>query len=100
MHPSTLGKVLDVTRLLSLYLFSVILLDCFELLLLQQNQCGLNDIKFCLQGTEKVLHVIQEEFPDLEIISLSGNICTDKKPAAMNWLVKCLMSVYQCVTKH
>ena len=25
-------------------------------------------------------------FPDLEIISLSGNYCTDKKPSAINWI--------------
>jgi hypothetical protein len=30
--------------------------------------------------------VIQNHFPDLEIVSLSGNFCTDKKPAAVNWL--------------
>ncbi|XP_053405372.1 3-hydroxy-3-methylglutaryl-coenzyme A reductase-like isoform X2 [Mercenaria mercenaria] len=38
------------------------------------------------KGTEKVLHSLQEEFSDLEIISLSGNICTDKKPSAINWI--------------
>lgn len=38
------------------------------------------------KGTEKVLHVLQEQFADLEIISLSGNICTDKKPSAINWI--------------
>ncbi|XP_060585378.1 3-hydroxy-3-methylglutaryl-coenzyme A reductase-like [Ruditapes philippinarum] len=38
------------------------------------------------KGTEKVLHTLQEEFADLEIISLSGNICTDKKPSAINWI--------------
>merc|ERR1719427_1710810 len=25
-------------------------------------------------------------FPDMEIVSLSGNFCTDKKPAAVNWV--------------
>ena len=25
-------------------------------------------------------------FPDLEVLSLSGNFCTDKKPSAVNWL--------------
>ena len=28
----------------------------------------------------------QDVFPDMEIISLSGNFCTDKKPAAVNWV--------------
>ena len=39
-----------------------------------------------LQGTEKSLGVIAGLFPSMEIISLSGNFCTDKKPAAINWI--------------
>ena len=27
-----------------------------------------------------------DHFPDMEIMSLSGNFCTDKKPSAINWL--------------
>ena len=38
------------------------------------------------KGTEKSLHTVQEHFPDMEILSLSGNFCTDKKPAAVNWI--------------
>lgn len=38
------------------------------------------------KGTEKSLNKLQEFFPMLEIISLSGNFCTDKKPAAINWV--------------
>lgn len=38
------------------------------------------------KGSEKALHELQEDFPDMEIVSLSGNFCTDKKPAAINWL--------------
>ena len=38
------------------------------------------------KGTEKALHTLQESFPDLEILSLSGNFCTDKKPSAVNWI--------------
>jgi hydroxymethylglutaryl-CoA reductase (NADPH) len=30
--------------------------------------------------------VASEKFEDLHIISLSGNYCTDKKPAAVNWI--------------
>ena len=29
---------------------------------------------------------MKEKFPSLEIISLSGNFCTDKKPSAINWV--------------
>ena len=39
-----------------------------------------------LQGTEKSLGYLQKQFPDLEVLSLSGNLCTDKKPSAMNWI--------------
>lgn len=45
---------------------------------------GMNMIS---KGTEITLKKIQEEvFPDMEILSLSGNFCTDKKPAAINWV--------------
>ncbi|CAL1537459.1 unnamed protein product [Lymnaea stagnalis] len=38
------------------------------------------------KGSEKSLLMLTEKFPDMEIISLSGNYCTDKKPAAINWI--------------
>lgn len=38
------------------------------------------------KGTERSLQTLQTYFPDMEIISLSGNLCTDKKPAAVNWI--------------
>lgn len=38
------------------------------------------------KGTEKSLQAVQTRFPDMEILSLSGNFCTDKKPAAVNWI--------------
>ncbi|XP_059172811.1 3-hydroxy-3-methylglutaryl-coenzyme A reductase-like [Physella acuta] len=38
------------------------------------------------KGSEKSLNMLVEKFPDMEIISLSGNFCTDKKPAAINWI--------------
>eukprot|EP01113_Clastostelium_recurvatum_P000352 TRINITY_DN1014_c0_g1_i1.p1 TRINITY_DN1014_c0_g1~~TRINITY_DN1014_c0_g1_i1.p1 ORF type:complete len:500 (-),score=101.00 TRINITY_DN1014_c0_g1_i1:57-1556(-) len=44
---------------------------------------GMNMIS---KGVEKVLDVIQTYFADMEIMSLSGNMCTDKKPSAINWL--------------
>lgn len=39
-----------------------------------------------LQGTEQALHALQTMFPNIEIMSLSGNYCTDKKVAAINWI--------------
>uniref|UniRef100_A0A182FPY6 3-hydroxy-3-methylglutaryl coenzyme A reductase n=1 Tax=Anopheles albimanus TaxID=7167 RepID=A0A182FPY6_ANOAL len=38
------------------------------------------------KGTERALRDIQAVFPDMVIISLSGNFCSDKKPAAINWI--------------
>ncbi|XP_046433654.1 3-hydroxy-3-methylglutaryl-coenzyme A reductase [Neodiprion fabricii] len=38
------------------------------------------------KGTEKSLQAVQKIFTDMEILSLSGNFCTDKKPAAVNWV--------------
>jgi len=36
-------------------------------------------------SNEVVIHLL-EMFPGTELASLSGNMCTDKKPAAVNWL--------------
>ncbi|XP_078313905.1 3-hydroxy-3-methylglutaryl-coenzyme A reductase-like [Crassostrea virginica] len=38
------------------------------------------------KGSEKVIHHVNEHFPDMELLSLSGNYCTDKKQAAVNWI--------------
>jgi len=44
---------------------------------------GMNMIS---KGVEKVLEMLQTFFHDMEVIALSGNMCTDKKPAAVNWI--------------
>ncbi|KAK5107309.1 hypothetical protein LTR62_001402 [Meristemomyces frigidus] len=46
---------------------------------------GMNMIS---KGVENALRVMREEagFDDMAIISVSGNYCTDKKPAAINWI--------------
>jgi len=38
------------------------------------------------KGVERVLEYLMEVFPDMVILSLSGNYCTDKKPSAINWI--------------
>ena len=44
---------------------------------------GMNMIsKAVLQAME----VLKAEFPALEVLALSGNVCTDKKPSAINWI--------------
>lgn len=40
-----------------------------------------------LQGTEQALSRLKQHFPDVEVLSLSGNYCTDKKSAAINWIL-------------
>ncbi|KAF6757834.1 hydroxymethylglutaryl-CoA reductase [Ephemerocybe angulata] len=44
---------------------------------------GMNMIS---KGTEKSLEVMQTFFPEMIVLALSGNYCTDKKPAAINWI--------------
>ena len=46
---------------------------------------GMNMIS---KGVEHALKVMSTEsgFDDMQIISVSGNYCTDKKPAAINWI--------------
>ena len=45
---------------------------------------GMNMIS---KGVEHALAVMTTSgFSDMEIISVSGNYCTDKKPAAINWI--------------
>lgn len=46
---------------------------------------GMNMIS---KGVEHALNVMATEagFEDMDIISVSGNFCTDKKPAAVNWI--------------
>ncbi|GAN11386.1 hydroxymethylglutaryl-CoA (NADPH) reductase [Mucor ambiguus] len=44
---------------------------------------GMNMIS---KGCEMALSKIAEHFPTMQIVSLSGNYCTDKKPAAINWI--------------
>jgi hydroxymethylglutaryl-CoA reductase (NADPH) len=44
---------------------------------------GMNMIS---KGTEKALEVMSKQFPGMVVLALSGNYCTDKKPAAINWI--------------
>ena len=39
------------------------------------------------KGVNAVLEALSAEglFPDMEVLGLSGNLCCDKKPAAVNW---------------
>ncbi|KAI7749124.1 hypothetical protein M8C21_029139, partial [Ambrosia artemisiifolia] len=38
------------------------------------------------KGVENVLDYLQAWFPDMDVIGISGNYCSDKKAAAVNWI--------------
>ncbi|EEF47996.1 hmg-CoA reductase, putative [Ricinus communis] len=38
------------------------------------------------KGVQNVLDFLQNHFPDMDVIGISGNFCSDKKPAAVNWI--------------
>ncbi|KZT70396.1 hypothetical protein DAEQUDRAFT_725287 [Daedalea quercina L-15889] len=44
---------------------------------------GMNMIS---KATEKALDTMTKEFPEMVVLALSGNYCTDKKAAAINWI--------------
>ncbi|XP_036356060.1 LOW QUALITY PROTEIN: 3-hydroxy-3-methylglutaryl-coenzyme A reductase-like [Octopus sinensis] len=43
---------------------------------------GMNMVSKC---AETVLTFLTQHFPHIQVISLSGNFCSDKKPGAINW---------------
>ncbi|XP_026384286.1 3-hydroxy-3-methylglutaryl-coenzyme A reductase 2-like [Papaver somniferum] len=38
------------------------------------------------KGVQNVLDFLQADFPDMDVIGISGNFCSDKKPAVVNWI--------------
>lgn len=42
-------------------------------------------MNMCSKGAESALKEMQRTFPTMDILTLSGNMCTDKKPSAINW---------------
>nr|AGA83240.1 3-hydroxy-3-methylglutaryl-coenzyme A reductase [Aquilaria sinensis] len=38
------------------------------------------------KGVQNVLDFLQHDFPDMDVLGISGNYCSDKKPAAVNWI--------------
>ncbi|KAK1439264.1 hypothetical protein QVD17_05080 [Tagetes erecta] len=69
---------------------------------LQSVQCAIAGknlyIRFCCatgdamgmnmvsKGVQNVLDFLQHDFPDMDVMGISGNYCSDKKPAAINWI--------------
>ncbi|KAI3824225.1 hypothetical protein L1987_05675 [Smallanthus sonchifolius] len=38
------------------------------------------------KGVQNVLDFLHVDFPDMDLMGISGNYCSDKKPAAVNWI--------------
>ncbi|KAG6410974.1 hypothetical protein SASPL_129047 [Salvia splendens] len=38
------------------------------------------------KGVQNVLDFLVSQFPDMDVLGISGNYCSDKKPAAVNWI--------------
>lgn len=38
------------------------------------------------KGVQNVLEILRIDFPDMDVHGISGNYCSDKKPAAVNWI--------------
>nr|AQT00803.1 hydroxymethylglutaryl-CoA reductase [Osmanthus fragrans] len=51
--------------------------------------CGTGDamgMNMVSKGVQNVMDFLHKEFPDMDVIGISGNYCSDKKPAAVNWI--------------
>ncbi|KAK4347546.1 hypothetical protein RND71_033885 [Anisodus tanguticus] len=59
----------------------------FETLSLVFNNTGdAMGMNMVSKGVQNVLDYLQNEYPDMDVIGISGNFCSDKKPAAVNWI--------------
>lgn len=38
------------------------------------------------KGALALISTLLAKFPDVVLVALSGNMCTDKKPSAINWI--------------
>ncbi|KAG8010507.1 3-hydroxy-3-methylglutaryl-coenzyme A reductase [Nibea albiflora] len=54
---------------------------------LSSRPAGLLSWRSSWSGTEQALHRLQQQFPDMHVLAVSGNYCTDKKSAAINWIM-------------
>lgn len=53
-------------------------LTCFS-----GDAMGMNMVS---KGSLAVIETLKNDFPTLQLVALSGNMCTDKKAAAINWI--------------
>ncbi|XP_010025658.2 3-hydroxy-3-methylglutaryl-coenzyme A reductase 1 [Eucalyptus grandis] len=38
------------------------------------------------KGVQNIMDFLQKDFPDMDVMGISSNFCSDKKPAAVNWI--------------
>ena len=50
---------------------------------LSGDAMGMNMIT---KGVNEALTLVRAQFPGVRVVALSGNMCTDKKPSAINWI--------------
>lgn len=55
-------------------------------------------MNMCSKGAEAALKEMQRVFPTMDISTLSGNMCTDKKPSSINWICGRGKSVECCAS--
>ncbi|GAB2211897.1 hypothetical protein Droror1_Dr00025236 [Drosera rotundifolia] len=55
-----------------------------------KQEMGMNVVS---KGVQNVLDFLMTDFPDMDVIGTSDNFCSDKKPAAVNWIEGCGKSV-------
>lgn len=44
-------------------------------------------MNMCSKGAETAIREIQRNFPNMKMLTVSGNMCTDKKPSAINMIL-------------
>ncbi|CAK7345966.1 unnamed protein product [Dovyalis caffra] len=52
-------------------------------------KCGTGDamgMNMVSKAVQNVLDFLHSDFPDMEVVGITGNYCSDKKPAAVNWI--------------
>ncbi|PON48333.1 Hydroxymethylglutaryl-CoA reductase [Trema orientale] len=57
-----------------------------ELKFFLEEPANFETLAMVFNRVQNVLDFLQNDFPDMDVIGVSGNFCSDKKPAAVNWI--------------